>query len=434
MQQLTRDTSSDLDPFWSPDGDEIVFTSSRSGNYGLWIMSLVNKSKHQITPPHFSGSCYFPSRLTFGNRIVFSYGIDENIHIYIMDVIQKNAECITCRDIHNPIFGPIYFKRPTPSLDSQKLLFYSNRSDGNSNIWMLTLNNQKYVRITDHIARDFDPDWTSSNDNNVVFVSDRSGTNELYLVNTNNLDKTIQLTLNTANESTPRWSPSGDYIAYSSDESGTENIWVIDIFSKASKQLTNHIRANSPTWSPDGSRIAFSSKESGNYDIWVLHFNERIVFPEKYTTSIRNKEKRTSHESEGIRRVAVLEFFTAASVSNQDAGRTVAEWISISINRIGQYKLYERILLKKILEEQDLWLFGLMDEETVEQIGKLYGVQAIVTGTVTKLGDHYTIIVKMIDINTAEIMGVAELHTPGLNSIHANMDGLAKELCRSATQ
>ena len=37
---LTRDTANDIYPRWSPDGKKVIFTSDRSGKYGIYEMDL----------------------------------------------------------------------------------------------------------------------------------------------------------------------------------------------------------------------------------------------------------------------------------------------------------------------------------------------------------------------------------------------------------
>jgi len=46
------------------------------------------------------------------------------------------------------------------------------------------------------------------------------------------------------------------------------------------------------------------------------------------------------------------------------------------------FHLSERMLLSRILEEQQLELSGIADEREAAAIGKQHGLQAIVTGTV----------------------------------------------------
>ena len=67
-----------------------------------------------------------------------------------------------------------------------------------------------------------------------------------------------------AHDKWPRWSPDGSRIAFISDKSGEEEVWIIaQDGSSAAEQLTTGGKAfrYAPEWAPDGKRIAFGDKD-----------------------------------------------------------------------------------------------------------------------------------------------------------------------------
>ena len=81
------------------------------------------------------------------------------------------------------------------------------------------------------------------------------------------------LIASTANEVSPRYSPDGKQIAFVSNRSGSDEIWVCDSEGKNPVRLTSFRGplAGSPTWSPDGSQILFDCRPEGNADIFVVN-------------------------------------------------------------------------------------------------------------------------------------------------------------------
>ncbi len=71
----------------------------------------------------------------------------------------------------------------------------------------------------------------------------------------------------------PAWSPTADQIAFVSDDSGNDEIWVINRDGSGARQLTRDRYSwwdKHPSWSPDGSKIVFWSNRTGNRQIWVM--------------------------------------------------------------------------------------------------------------------------------------------------------------------
>ncbi|MBY6201284.1 Tol-Pal system beta propeller repeat protein TolB [Maritalea mobilis] len=71
----------------------------------------------------------------------------------------------------------------------------------------------------------------------------------------------------------PRFSPQGDRIIYTSYESGTPRVYLMDVATVTSRPLEAIPAGNmtfSPRFSPDGTQVVFSLEDGGNTDIYLL--------------------------------------------------------------------------------------------------------------------------------------------------------------------
>jgi Tol biopolymer transport system component len=114
----------------------------------------------------------------------------------------------------------------------------------------------------------------------VVFVSTRSGYYELWLSDTDSPATARQLTrFEGPFVGSPRWSANGDFVAFDSTRSGSEdigsfNIWVVAGDGTGVRQITNDALDNyRPSWSRDGRWIYYSSGSSSDLrrmQIWKV--------------------------------------------------------------------------------------------------------------------------------------------------------------------
>ena len=78
-----------------------------------------------------------------------------------------------------------------------------------------------------------------------------------------------QLTTARGFEAEPAIGPDGKLVAYTSDQSGNSDIWLLDMLTGAALQLTADPAADrSPAWLPDGSGVLFVSERDGEPAIW----------------------------------------------------------------------------------------------------------------------------------------------------------------------
>jgi len=95
----------------------------------------------------------------------------------------------------------------------------------------------------------------SPDGNSVAYSSDHSGSFEIYVRPLTPGAREIQITSDGQQNFEPAWSPDGKLIAYYSKNRG--GIWLAPASGGAARQLTEF--GSRPSWSPDGSLIAFQS-------------------------------------------------------------------------------------------------------------------------------------------------------------------------------
>ncbi|HJR62921.1 MAG TPA: amidohydrolase, partial [Gemmatimonadaceae bacterium] len=74
----------------------------------------------------------------------------------------------------------------------------------------------------------------------------------------------------------PRWSPDGKHIVFTSDRSGSDNLWIADADGKNARALTKGDKNQyiSPEWTPDGNYIVVSRATgplTSQYDLYLYH-------------------------------------------------------------------------------------------------------------------------------------------------------------------
>ena len=107
-------------------------------------------------------------------------------------------------------------------------------------------------------------------------------------------------------------------------------------------------------------------------------------------------------------KIAVIEFMNLQGEST-DFGKFIAEELITRLFRTGKFEVIERQLLNKIIEEHQLNLSGMVDESSARELGKILGVDAIASGSVTDLGGSMKINARLISTESGKIFSVASV-------------------------
>ncbi len=133
----------------------------------------------------------------------------------------------------------------------------------------------------------------SPNGKTIAFISNISGRNNLWLVAAEGGWPT-QLTVSDQRQTAPAWSPDSKWIAYMSDYDGDEQ-WDIFLVSPNTGQVVNltntrEIAEESPTWSPDGRYLAYMVKPKTS-SVFEIDVYDTLTRETRHLTSGTAKDK-----------------------------------------------------------------------------------------------------------------------------------------------
>jgi len=109
-----------------------------------------------------------------------------------------------------------------------------------------------------------------------------------------------------------------------------------------------------------------------------------------------------------IKNVAIADF-TKLDGSPTELGKYLAEQFSdVMVNANTTFSIVDRGRLNYLLKEAGLDAKGLLDPNSVAKLGKLKGIDAIVIGTMTSVGENLNVNVKALNLETAVILASAK--------------------------
>ena len=188
--RLTENEEKDSHPHWSPQNNQLVFVSGRTGKADIFVMDLQTQKATQLTNGH--KTYLYPQWSPNGQKIAMIYGSNENHDIYVIGDITQPTTTLT--PLTTWAFDDL---RPVWSPDGTKVAFYSNYNrEDDQKLWSLVVvaadgsdptegDGLVAKIVATNVIPDIErgPAWMMDS-NRIVFVkNDEQAFNPLYLVN-----------------------------------------------------------------------------------------------------------------------------------------------------------------------------------------------------------------------------------------------------------
>jgi hypothetical protein len=238
-----------------------------STGYDIYTMKADGSSRTQIT----SSTDYdkAPAWSPDGTKIAFVRALASGTSLGPNQLWVMNADGSGQTRLTN---GSWSDSDPAWSPDGTKIVFASTRDDPaprgcgpcNYELYRMNADGSGVTRLTNSPTIDFQPDW-SPDGTKIAFVSNRTGNNDIYLMNADGSGTPTDLTNNAADNQNPAWTPDGSKIVYSSKPAGGGfDLYSIPATGGTPTQLTINTPGYefNPAPSPDGTKIAFDTDRS----------------------------------------------------------------------------------------------------------------------------------------------------------------------------
>jgi Tol biopolymer transport system component len=262
---LSRANSVDRQPFYSPDGARVIFTSNREGNMDLWEMTLASMSMRRLTDDPADDWDPYLSR--DGQHLVWSSKRSGNYEIWIAKADGTGPRQLSHdgADAENPVMAP----------DGQggEWVYYGSYGKEKAGVWRIRLDGSGATRVIAGTFRDPSP----SPDGKYVALMDASDANHFSLRVARVSDGTLTVFRvdTSANAFTGgkgarlRWMPDGRSLVFGGSAVAEGGIYV-QLFdpdrdtSATRKQiaiLDSAVGIETFAVSPDGRRVVLSASE-----------------------------------------------------------------------------------------------------------------------------------------------------------------------------
>jgi len=263
----------------SPNGEKIALLQHRSGSlmegeYDIYLLNLDGSELRQLTDTNHNTQ---PTWSPNGDKVAYLSGQYDNLDIYLFDLADINfsqGEVITPLQLTN-LEGSVTSLEW--SSNGQQLVFTLCDENFLCDIYLLNIDDMNLENLTDDFVDTVSSVSWSLNNEQFAFIAYATDyqSADLYTFNFES-DTISKLSQTSADYSFLEWSHDSTLLAYTSNQAGTWDIFLLNLTTSEHTNLTLESELQDGfyglSWSPDGEQIVFSAGPSeGDFDIFVMN-------------------------------------------------------------------------------------------------------------------------------------------------------------------
>ena len=300
IQQLTHQPSETVIPAWSPDGSTIAFIRWNAPERSIFTMSVLGGPERKLDVFDVFTNPGSLSWSADGRQLVYQAKNDLRLLTVETGEIRTIERPQECKWVYTPVFSP----------DGKSIALLCRTTSGAVDLYRISSKGEWAKNLHTFLDQPFGIAWSgdgqriiltdngglleiganggqprrlpfaqtavsqddqiASRGNRLVYVQVQDNVN-IWRVDLKSGTTRSLLAPTSRQQRAPAISPDGKRIAFESDRSGTQEVWVANLDGGDAVQLSDfHVQTGTPRWSPDGRKIVFDSRASGEAALYLV--------------------------------------------------------------------------------------------------------------------------------------------------------------------
>lgn len=275
-QQLTEVgdlDAGDTTPAFSPDGRYLAFIRARKSAWNAVYFLALSSTSTPVGPPTrvtadsptIAGLAWSPD----GRSLVFSSGG----HVAITRLQRIAFTATRSAEPAEPEILPFGEQATAVAISGTGRLVYSMQSR-DAALWKLPLTSSNEALVPVPVASstydEHTPDY-SPDGKRLAFTSNRSGAEEIWIADADGANSVQMTSMKGPLCANPRWSPDGRTILFTSRREGSQDLYLLSPGTGDVRRITDDPDEEvEPRWSRDGRSIYFGSTKTGRSEVWKM--------------------------------------------------------------------------------------------------------------------------------------------------------------------